>query len=376
MKIERIELFPVRLPLKAVLTLARGASRSIEEGKRLVLVKMTADDGTVGWGESGPSRRWSAETLESCITSLREYLIAAVVGRDPFDIAGLHESMNRELAPMLDPGQPVAKNAIDVAAHDLVCRKLGIPLQAWFGAKRRQEVKLARLVSAETAEQAEEMTRRAVAEGYRGFKVKVGHWPSRDGDILRAVKDAAEGGFVWPDANQGYDTEQALAMARLCEKLGITIFEQPVAVTNFLGLAALQRAGLVTVVLDESVMSPALLIDFLRRDLVEGIAVKVNKAGGLHHARQMCDIALNAGLKLIGSGLMDAPIGFVASCHLFAAYGMDLPVDLNGPQFIAEDYLRTPLPLEGQTFVIPELPGLGIEIDEARLAAFHLPVAA
>ncbi|MCW5729308.1 MAG: mandelate racemase [Alphaproteobacteria bacterium] len=376
MKIERIELFAVRLPLKAVLTLARGASRSIEEGKRLVLLKMTGDDGTVGWGESGPSRRWSAETLESCLTSLREYLVPAVLGRDPFDIAGLHESMNRELAPMLDPGQPIAKNAIDVAAHDLVCRKLGIPLQSWFGAKRRSEVRLARLVSAETPEQAERITRDAVTEGYQGFKVKVGHWPTRDADILRAVRDAAEGGFVWPDANQGYDTEQALAMARLCAGLGITIFEQPVSVSNILGLEALRRSGLVTVVLDESVMSPAMIIDFLRRDLIEGIAVKVNKAGGLHHARQMCDIALNSGLKLIGSGLMDAPIGFVASSHLFAAYGMELPVDLNGPQFIAEDYLREPLVLERQTFCIPDRPGLGIEVDEEKVARFGLPVAA
>ena len=82
--------------------------------------------------------------------------------------------------------------------------------------------------------------------------------------------------------------------------------------------------------------------------------------------------ALNAGLTLIGSGLMDAPIGFAASVHLFAAYGIRLPVDLNGPQFIAEDYLRDPLPIERQVAFVPPGPGLGVVIDEAKVARFRL----
>jgi muconate cycloisomerase len=104
------------------------------------------------------------------------------------------------------------------------------------------------------------------------------------------------------------------------------------------------------------------------------MAIKINKTGGIFYARQMCDLALNAGIKLVGSGLMDAPIGFAASVHLFAAYGIDLPVDLNGPQFIAEDYLKQPIPIEGQTVAVPQGPGLGIEIDEDKLAAWRLPM--
>ena len=150
---------------QAVLTLPKGASRTLDEGKRVALVRMTADDGSVGWGEAGPSRRWSAETLESCVTSLRHYLAPAVIGHDLFDIAGLHDRMNREIAPGLDPGQPIAKNAIDIAAHDLICRKLRIPLQSWLGAKRQNHVHLARLVSAATPEDAERIVREALAEG-------------------------------------------------------------------------------------------------------------------------------------------------------------------------------------------------------------------
>ena len=85
--------------------------------------------------------------------------------------------------------------------------------------------------------------------------------------------------------------------------------------------------------------------------------------------------ALNAGITLIGSGLMDAPIGFAASVHLFAAYGLQLPVDLNGPQFIAEDYLAQPLPVRDQVAYVPDGPGLGVSIDEAKVERFKLQLS-
>ena len=135
MQIESIEVFPVRLPMKAVLTLPRGPSRTLDEGKRVALVKITDRDGHVGWGEAGPSRRWSAETLESCVSSIRSYLAPALLGHDLFDIAGLHEKMNRELASGLDPGQPIAKCALDVAGHDLIDKRIGNSVQSWLDAK-------------------------------------------------------------------------------------------------------------------------------------------------------------------------------------------------------------------------------------------------
>ncbi len=372
MQIEKIEVFPVRLPMKAVLTLPRGPSRTLAEGKRIAMVKITDRDGHVGWGESGPSRRWSAETLESCITSIREYLAPALIGHDVFDIAGAHARMNRELATGLDPGQPIAKCAIDVALHDLACRRLGIPLQAWLGAKRVDRVKLARLVSAATPDEAAKITRDGVVEGYEGFKVKVGHHKSLDVELVRAVVQAAPGAYVWPDANQAYSLEEAMRMAKAFEALGVTLFEQPVAMTDVYAMKKLLAATSMTIALDEAAIGIPYVIELIRREAVEGLAIKISKVGGIHYARQMCDLALNAGLKLIGSGLQDAPIGFAASVHVFAAYGITDPVDLNGPQFIAEDYLTTPFPVEGQSALVPKGPGLGIDIDEAKVKAFSL----
>jgi L-alanine-DL-glutamate epimerase-like enolase superfamily enzyme len=374
MKIERIEVLPVRLPLKALSRLSRGVPRTMEEGKRVILVKMTADDGTVGWGEAGPSRRWSAETTHSCYTTIKEYLAPVLLGRDPFDIAGLHAAMNTELAPGLDPGQPIAKAAIDLAVHDLVCKRLGIPLQDWFGAKGSDRIELSYLVSAPDVAGVEAQVAEGLAEGYRAFKVKVGHEPGLDIERARAVLALAKGGTVWVDANQGYTLAEALRAARGFEALGIELFEQPIPMGEFHGMKKLLSATSMTIALDEAAMGLPVVIELIRREAVEGLVIKVNKVGGLYYARQLCDLARSAGLGLIGSGLMDAPIGFSASVHLFAAYGLDYPCDLNGPQFIAEDYLKSPVPMEGRFALVPKGPGLGIDIDEAKVKAFALPL--
>lgn len=367
MRIESIEVLPVRLPLKGVLKVARGVTRSIEEGKQIALVKVTGDDGTVGWGEAGPSRRWSAETTHSTVTTIRHYLAPALIGRDAFDIAGIHAAMDTELAPGFDPGQPIAKGAIDMAVHDLICKALGINLQTWLGSKRRDRVKLSFLVSQPGPEETAAAVEAALAEGFDAFKVKVGNDPAFDAAIVRAVKETAPGATVWVDANQGYDLDAALRAARLFEAMGIELFEQPIPMTNIHGLKKLLSATSMNIALDEAAMGMPLVIELIRRDAVEGLVCKVQKMGGIHYARQLCEFAGNAGIKLIGSGLMDAPIGFAASVHVFAAYGIDYPVDLNGPQHLAGDYLRSPLPMEGQEALVPTAPGLGCDIDEDRV---------
>lgn len=372
MKIERIEVLPLRLPLKAVATLSRGVSRTIEEGKQLVLVKMIADEGTVGWGEAGPSRRWSAETVHSCYTSIKHVLSPVLIGRDPFDIAGLHAAMNGELAPGLDPGQPIAKAALDLAAHDLLCKKLGINLQTWLGAKGSDRITLSWLVSAPGLDDLSRSVEQGLAEGYRAFKVKVGHDPEQDIERVRTVMALAKDCTVWPDANQGYTLDQALRAARGFEALGIDLFEQPIPMAEFYGMKKLLSATHMNIALDEAAMGLPLVVDLIRRDAVEGLVVKVNKTGGIFYARQLCDLARNAGLRLIGSGLMDAPIGFAASVHLFAGYGIDYPCDLNGPQHIQADYLAEPLPMEGRQALVPQRPGLGVVLDEKKISAMAL----
>ena len=137
--------------------------------------------------------------------------------------------------------------------------------------------------------------------------------------------------------------------------------------TDVYGMRKLLASTTMNISLDEAAMGLPYLIELIRREAVEGLVCKVQKVGGVFYARQMCDLARNAGLKLIGSGLMDAPIGFATSVHVFGAYGIDFPADLNGPQHLGGDHLKTPLPMDGQTALVPDTPGHGRDIDEDKV---------
>jgi muconate cycloisomerase len=371
-KIATVDLVAVRLPLRRVLTLPRGASRTLDEGKRVVIVRAETDDGRVGWGEASPSRRWSAETLESALTSLQHYLVPAVLGRDPRDLDGLHAAMDRELAPGFDRGQPIAKAALDFACHDVVARADGVTVQSLIGAGAARTITLSYLVSASTVADAVRQVAEARAAGYSAFKVKVGGHPAaHDVEVVRAVVQAAGGSTVWADANQGYDVTEARAAARGFESLGVPVFEQPLAATDWRGLAELRRSTSMKVAIDEAAMSLPVVAEMVRQQLADAVVIKVAKLGGLHHARAVVDLCRETGVMLLGSGLMDAPITLAAGLHAFAAAGITFPCDLNGPQFLAEDYLAAPMPIVDGTLTVPARPGLGWEPDAARIAKFR-----
>ena len=112
-----------------------------------------------------------------------------------------------------------------------------------------------------------------------------------------------------------------------------------------------------TIALDEAAIGLPFVIELIRREAVEGLAIKVSKVGGLHYARQMCDLALNAGLTLIGSGLMDAPIGFAASVHLFAAYGITPAGRPERAAVHRRGLPAEPLPIGDQMAYVPTGPG-------------------
>ena len=114
--IRRIEVFPVIYPVT-------GHFRFFPKPQRpAVFVKVTAEDGSAGWGQSVPTHTWSYETPESVASALREYLAPALIGCDPFDIAGAHQAMNRAIAPSFSTGMPIAKAGLDLALHDLAGR--------------------------------------------------------------------------------------------------------------------------------------------------------------------------------------------------------------------------------------------------------------
>ncbi len=369
--IEHVDVFPLRLPFRETFAISRGAVGSPETGAPHVYVRVVSSDGVEGWGEARPSHRWSYETLESVVTTLRRYLAPAVQGLLVYDLDALHARMNTEIAPGVTLGQPIAKSALDMALHDMIGRTLGLSLPELWGIRQRDTVELSYMVSAATPEEVFEKVRAARAAGYRGFKIKIGVHPPRDPELLRAAKEAAGDLFVWADANQAYAPAEALRLARYCERLGIDVLEQPIAANNFSALRQLAAAVDIPIALDESVITPADLIELLRRGELDAVVIKVSKSGGLRNARRMIELCRDAGVALLGSGLTESRLGFAASAALYAAYGLAWPADLNGPQFLGDDPLPGTPDEIGPRYQLPQGPGIGVTPDPAKLACFR-----
>lgn len=373
-RIAEIRVFPLKLPFLTEFKISRGSVGGPAAGAPHVYIRITSESGVVGWGEARPSPRWSYETLESVVTTIRNYLGPAVLGMDAADLQAIHAAMDREIAPGITVGQPVAKSGIDMALHELVTRHSGIPLYKYWPESLHSAVRLSYLVSMSSPAEAEDVTANAVAEGYDGFKVKIGTDPSLDIEILRAVKSVAGDRFLWADANQAYTVDAAVDLSRRMSSVGVDILEQPVAAHDFLGLAELVQESAVPIAVDESVFSVGDLDQLIRLKALDSLVIKVSKMAGLHGARKCVERALDAGIGLLGSGLTETRLGLAASAHLYSAYGFKYPVDLNGPQFLADDPVAGGVVVERGMVRVSDSPGIGVEIDERKLEKYATEV--
>jgi L-Ala-D/L-Glu epimerase len=370
MKIAQVDIYPLRLPFKTEFKIARGSVGNPEDGAPHIYVRITDENGVEGWGEARPSHRWSYETEESVISTLRGYLAPILLGLDPADIEGIHDRMDTDIAPGLAHGQPIAKCAVDMALHDLHARQLGVNIRRLFGSTGGTPVDITWIVSDQTPEGAARLTSEAIANGYRGVKVKTGFSPELDEAILEAVRDTGPELFIWADANQGYTMAQARYAARSAARIGIQVLEQPLRANDLHGHRKLVEISEVPIALDESIWGPTELIQAIRMDALDILVIKLSKMAGIHRARQCAEIARAAGIECIGSGLTESPLGFMASTQLYSAFGVKR-ADLNGPgQFLGGG------PGWGQAGVVDGAAhpsdgvGLGINIEESDVLPY------
>lgn len=371
MKIAEIDVFPASLPYKQDFKISRGSVGSRAQGAPHIYVRVRADNGLEGWGEARPSHRWSYETQETVVSTLENYLIPAVLGREPWDLQGLHEVMDREIAPCVTTGQPVAKSAIDVAVHDLLAKAAGVPLARFLGGGGNS-VRLARIVTTDQPAEAEHLAAEAMQAGYAGFKIKIGLEPRRDVEIVRAVISGSRPEmFTWADANQAYDLSHSIRLARALESLEVDVLEQPMAANDLSGLAELRGASAIPIAVDESVFSARDLIQVIRLRAADWLVMKICKVGGIWPARRCIEIAQEAGMTVLGSGLTESAVGFAANVHLMAAFGSTLPADFNGPQFIADEPTESLMHCEVGQATIADSPGHGASLNLTRLSEFE-----
>lgn len=363
--IDRIELFSVRYPTKGYFKFFTGPRGSY--GRGAVIVKIAADDGTVGWGQSIPSPLWSYETLEADTVVMRDYLAPALIGRDPLDIDGAHAAMDRAPAPGFSTAMPIARSGLDVALHDLGGKLKGQSLAQMWGRASGGRLKLSWTVSARSLGEAESVIDAGYERGYSNFNIKVAPDPKFDLALARLVRQRAPDGFLWADANGGYDVQTALEVAPKLADAGVDVLEAPLRPNRISGYQVLKKQGALPILMDEGIVSTVELVEFIRLRMLDGLAMKPCRCGGLAPAKRQIEIILDAGLMWLGSGLTDPDISMAAAIELYGAFGLAKPVALNGPQFLEGDVLEKPLSITADSVTVPSGPGLGIEVSEAKV---------
>jgi L-alanine-DL-glutamate epimerase-like enolase superfamily enzyme len=365
MKIVRAEVFPAIYPMAGYFKFFTGAHGA--PGRPAIFLKLTTDTGLVGWGQAVPIAKWSYETLETSAIVLREYFAPLLIGRNPADIDAIHAQMDQAIAPSFSTGMPITRAAIDLALWDLLGKAQNKNIAELWGKKPGGAITLSWTVNVKSLDEVEAVMEAGRKRGYRHFNIKVAPDLNFDVELARRVRRLAPDCFLWADANTGYDLATALAAAPRLADAGVNVLEAPIKPNQIRGYQQLVRQNALPILMDEGVVSPADLEEFIALKMLHGVAAKPARCGGLTSNKRQLELIEQNRLMWLGSGLTDPDISLAATLILYAAFGLQKPAALNGPQFLAADVLSKPLKIDNGIAHAPSAPGLGIEIDQSAL---------
>jgi muconate cycloisomerase len=367
-RIERVETFLVDLPTIRPHKLAM----TTVSGQTLMLVRIYASDGIVGFGEGTTigGLAYGAESPESMKLAIDTYFVPHLLQGNPNKVSVLMATIGKAAR-----GNHFAKCAVETALLDALGKRTGLSLADLLGGRVRDRLPVAwTLASGDTARdiaEAEEMLSR---RRHNIFKLKIGrHDVGTDiahvAAIKRAVGDRAS---VRVDVNQAWsETTAARAIAEL-EAAGVDLVEQPIAQANQRGMARLAANAIMPIMADEALHGPETAFDYASDAAADVFAVKIAPSGGLVAAGRVAAIADAAGIGLYGGTMLEGAIGTVASAHLFATFPhLDWGTELFGPLLLTEEILTEPLDYCEFSLAIPSGPGLGIALDESKLDRFR-----
>ena len=367
--IQRVEILPVQLPVTKTFTFATGTAGAAGQMAPFVFVKLTDSEGEVGWGAVRPMPSWSYETLESLVSTLRGYFAPVLIGMQISDVQGLHQRLHQTIGRGPSTGQPNAKAALDMAMYDLCARAAGMSLRTFLGGTdANNTLPLSYTLLAHDAAAVRDEIAEGQAAGFEHFNFKAAVAPQTDIEVAEAVREAVDG-FVWADANQGFDLYDARRVAAAYEDLGVDLLEQPLPADQMNLMQMLRLHVNIPLAVDEASVSPGDFYQYAAAGLVDYLVIKLPRSGGIYPTLQQIAVAQSARLGMIVSGLTGTFITKLAAVQVALAAGCTRPAALNGSQFLDESMLYpslTSIEYDGAVH-LNDGPGVGVHPDEAAL---------
>ncbi len=358
MKIERVELFALRLPLKTAFVSSEGSTTE----RDLAILRITDENGQTGLGEitsyPGVGGVPLGELVEAFEINARPHLQDANV-----DVEGL--TIGDALPAPVDA-------AIDIALLDLRAKREGVRVADLIGTEVAEAVSVNATIASSAPDDVAEQGRSAMDAGFDTIKLKVGM--QDDKWRVQALRDAV--GFqtrIRLDANGAWYTAEAIDVIGELTSFGLELIEQPVDGDDIQGMQRVRDSAIVPIVADEGVRTAADLERHIANGACDGVAIKLSQVGGVAAAAQLADTAKQAGLLAFVTSSLDGPIGLAAGLH-FAAARPDFELAnglATGGLFIDHYAIEMPSVSEGK-IALPDRPGLGVELDEDALAEWSI----
>lgn len=369
MKITQIETIPIEMPIHPARAIK--SSLAYHRASPFVILRVHTDEGIIGLGEVSCTPEWSGEDHRTAVHIINAYLAPALVGEDPTHVERLTRRMNKTLV-----GNIFTKAGIEMALWDILGKAAGLPLYRLLGGPVRETVTTKFSISGLEPERAAEIAHWAIAEGFRTVKVKVGLDPEQDVARVRAVREAIGPNVrLGVDANGGWSPRVAIQTIRRLQEFDLLFAEQPVAAADVAWMADVRRNVTVPIMADESVFTLQDAMALTRENAADVLSVYVGK-GGIGPARKMAAVAEAAGITCTVGSNLEMGIATAAMLHLaMATPGIgaeEFPCDIIGPFYYPDDLLAEPLPLQGGSGRPPEKPGLGVELDDAKLLRYRV----
>ncbi len=345
------------------------------------MVKLETCDGGVGWGEAYGPPEVAAAAVDSFFAPL-------LTGRDPHDRESLWHLM---FARSLDYGQKgimlAAISAIDIALWDLCARDAGVPLYRYLGASGQHSIPCYATgfyfgsedpvaVAREFGHEAE----RYAGLGFRAMKLKVGLGVANDLRLIETVRQATGSGTrVMIDANHAYDPVTAIELGRRAEQFDLAWFEEPVTPLDPEAYVEVKRALRIPIAGGECEYTRFGFDRFFRLRALDYAQPDLCACGGITEGMKIATLASLHSIHVTPHAWGSA-IGQSAALHFYAARPGNPATLVPETKWIEcdqsenplrDELVREPIRLCDGDWLLPQTPGLGVEVMEERFAAFQ-----
>lgn len=353
MRIKKIELAEFSIPL---VTPFKTALRTVESVVGNA-VRITTGDGAYGFGEAPPTAVITGDTQSSIRCAIEEFIAPGLIGMEIENLDGIMKKLHGCILKNTS-----AKAAVDMAVYDLFAQSCQKPLYQILGGSRN-EVETDLTISVNEVDEMVSDCLKAVHQGFKILKIKVGKDSRKDIERITAIRQAVGSGVrLRIDANQGWQPKEAVRIIRTLEDAGVDmeLVEQPVAAHDFAGMKFVTAQVNTPILADESVFSVKDAIHLIKEQAADMINIKLMKTGGIHEALKICAFAESFHVECMIGCMLESKLAVSAAAHLAAGKGIITRADLDGPLLCREDpYTGGPV-FDGCRIIMSEAYGIGI----------------